>query len=47
MTDEERDAEIARLEAMLAASQSYSGGGGYKERIAAIEARLTELRSEQ
>ncbi len=44
MTDEERKAEIERLEAKLAASQSM--GGGYTDSIAAIEARLKELRDE-
>ncbi len=38
----ERDKEIARLEFKLAASKSL--GDGYRERIAAIEARLAELR---
>jgi hypothetical protein len=46
MSPEDREAEIARLEAMLGASQSYSGSGGYKERIEAINASLAELRDE-
>lgn len=44
MTQAERDAEIERLEAMKAASLSM--GGGYKARIAKIDERLAELRSE-
>lgn len=42
MTTEE---EIARLEERLAATERYASGGGYKERKAAIEARLEELRN--
>ena len=42
MTDDERQAEIDSLERKLAASQSM--GAGYKDRKAAIEARLKELR---
>lgn len=41
MTDDERKAEIERLERKLAASQ---GLDGYKQRREAIEARLKELR---
>lgn len=43
MTEEERRAEIERLEAKLRASQAL--GGGYADRIKAIEARLAELRN--
>lgn len=42
MTEPERLAEIARLEAMLEASRN--AGGGYKDRVAAIEAKLGVLR---
>jgi hypothetical protein len=44
MTEPERLAEIERLQAMLDSSQAM--GGGYKERIAAIETRLKVLRNE-
>lgn len=43
MTDAEKQKEIERLEAKLAASQSL--GGGYSARIKAIEARLEQLRN--
>lgn len=43
MTEAEKQAEIERLEAKLRASQAL--GGGYAERIKAIEARLVELRN--
>lgn len=42
MTDEERTAEIVRLERILSASQ---GQEGYGQRVKAIEERLEELRS--
>jgi hypothetical protein len=41
MTDDERAKEIARLEGLLAASQNRDG---YAARIAAITAKLDELR---
>lgn len=41
MTDDERAAEIDRLKAMLAASQT--AGPGYKQRIEKIKARIAEL----
>lgn len=41
MTDEEKAAEIERLERLLAASE---GEDGYRDRVAAIKARLEELR---
>lgn len=41
-SDEDRQAEIARLEAKLAASR---GQPGYKDRTAAIEAELERLRA--
>ncbi len=44
MTDEDRQSEITRLEDMLKASER--AGGGYKERCAAIEAKLEELRGQ-
>ena len=43
MTPAERTAEIDRLQLMLVASKA--SGGGYKERIAAIEAQLKILRT--
>lgn len=42
MNEEERTAEIARLERILSASQ---GQEGYGQRVKAIEERLEELRS--
>ena len=42
LTPEQKQAEIARLEAKLAASRAQ--GSGYGDRIKAIEARLEELR---
>lgn len=42
MTDEEKAAEIERLERLLAASEAQ--GEGYRDRKAAITARLEELR---
>lgn len=41
MTDDERAKEIARLEALVTASQ---GRDGYAARLAAIEAKLAGLR---
>jgi hypothetical protein len=41
MTEPQRLAEIERLEALLSASEQ--AGGGYKDRVAAIKARLAEL----
>jgi len=46
MTEDERKAEIARLEAKLASSQRMAGQGGYKERIEAIETALKDLRKD-
>lgn len=43
MTDEERTAEIERLERMLGASE---GREGYAQRVEAIKARLEELRND-
>jgi len=43
MTDEERAAEIERLEAKLAASE---GREGLAQRVEAIKARLEELRAD-
>jgi hypothetical protein len=45
MTEPERLEEIARLEAMLSASEQ--AGSGYKDRVAAIKARLNELNSQR
>lgn len=42
MTDEERTAEIARLERLLSASQ---GQEGYAQRVEAIKSKLEELRN--
>ncbi len=44
MTPEERQDEIERLERIRAASMGM--GGGYKDRVAAIDAKLAELRDE-
>jgi hypothetical protein len=44
MTEPQRLAEIARLEAVLFASET--SGGGYQDRVTAIKARLDELRSQ-
>jgi hypothetical protein len=44
MTEPQRLAEIARLEAMLSASEG--SGGGYKDRVKAIKARLNELNAQ-
>ncbi len=44
MDTQDREAEIARLEAKLAASR---GKDGYADRVKAIEARLAELRNEK
>ncbi len=44
MTDEERAAEIERLQGLLSASQQ--AGAGYAKRIEAIKARLAELEAD-
>jgi hypothetical protein len=42
MTAAEKLADIARLEAIMAASQA--AGGGYKDRIDRVKARINVLR---